>query len=187
MYKNNFLLVRSHLLIGCALLLTTGSFCAFAEQAPTHDERYLKKTILAIEDNIATLENEALCCETSSNKKTKSIVLPNEAINKLVINAGFGWGIFSGSIYNGNNNYTVTQLNVSMTPIHDHHMEMMEMSSHETKEYKIDLNLLPLSKGALSLAIDADDTHIHDFEWEIIQAVGHKTNSLSDAGQLDSP
>ena len=183
MCKNNFLLVRLHLLIGCALLLTTGSFHALADQAPTHYDRYLKKTMPDKEDNIATLEKDTLCCETSSNNKTKSIVLSDEAIKKLVINAGFGWGIFNGSIYNGNNNYTVTQLIVSMTPIHDHHMEMMEMSSHETKEYKIDLNLLPLSKGALSLAIDADDTHVHDFEWEIIQAVGHKTDSLSDSDQ----
>ena len=171
MHKKNFLLVHLHLLIGFALLFTTGSFYALADQAPTHYDRYLKKTLLDKEDNTATLEDEALCCENSSNKKTNSIVLPNEAINKLVINAGFGWGIFSGSIYNGNNNYTVTQLNVSMTPIHDHHMEIMEMSSHETKEYKIDLNLLPLSKGALSLAIDTDDTHVHDFEWEIIRGV----------------
>jgi len=181
MYKNNLSLVR--LLIGCGLLLTTGSFHALADQAPTNYDRYLKKTILDKEGHIATLEKETACCETSSNKKTKSIVLPDEAIKKLVINAGFGWGIFNGSIYNGNNNYTVTQLLVSMTPIHDHHMEMMEMSSHETKEYKIDLNLLPLSKGALSLAIDTDDTHIHDFEWEIIRAFGHKSNSLSDSGQ----
>jgi len=183
MHKNNFLLARLHLLIGCALLLTTGSFHALADQAPTNYDHYLKKTMLDKEGNIATLEEETSCCETSSNNKTKSIVLPDEAIKKLVINAGFGWGIFNGSIYNGNNNYTVTQLIVSMMPIHDHHMEMMGMSSHETKEYRIDLNLLPLSKGALSLAIDADDTHIHDFEWEIIQAVGHKTESLSDSGQ----
>lgn len=183
MHKNNFLLVHLHLLIGCTLLLAAGTFHALADQAPAHYDRYLKKTMLDKEENIATHEDKALCCEVSSNKKTESIVLPDEAINKLVINAGFGWGIFSGSIYNGNNNYTVTQLNVNMTPKHDHHMETMEMSSHEAKEYKIDLNLLPLSKGALSLAIDTDDTHIHDFEWKIIQAVGHKTISLSDSDQ----
>lgn len=107
----------------------------------------------------------------------QSTALPTDVIQKLKIDAGFGWGIFNGSIYNGNSNYFITQLTVSMTPIHDdHHMEMHANMSHETKQHRIDVNLPPLSKGALSMALTGDDTHVHDFEWEVIEVIGYKTN-----------
>lgn len=109
-------------------------------------------------------------------RQSETIELPTEAINKLKIEAGFGWGIFSGTIYNGNSEYSITQLTVNMTPIHDQHMEMMGHMSHEPKTHKINLNLAPLSKSALSMALEGDDTHVHDFEWEILQVLGHKTN-----------
>ncbi|MBA3757103.1 MAG: hypothetical protein H0X02_13165, partial [Nitrosomonas sp.] len=58
-------------------------------------------------------KSESNCHEHQS----KLIELPDEAIQKLKIDAGFGWGIFNGSIYNGNESYSVTQLTVSMVPI----------------------------------------------------------------------
>ncbi len=107
----------------------------------------------------------------------QSTTLPNDVIQKLNIDAGFGWGIFNGTIYNGNGDYFITQLTISMTPIHDdHHMEMHANMSHETKQHQIDLKLPPLSKGALSMALTGDDTHVHDFEWEVVEAAGYKTN-----------
>ena len=109
-------------------------------------------------------------------QQSEAIELPTEAINKLKIEAGFGWGIFSGTIYNGNHEYMITQLTVNMMPIHDDHMEMMGHMSHEPKTHKIDLNLAPLAKGALSMALEGDDTHVHDFDWEILQVLGHKIN-----------
>jgi len=109
-------------------------------------------------------------------QQSEAIELPTEAINKLKIEAGFGWGIFSGTIYNGNSEYMITQLTVNMTPIHDDHMEMMGHMSHEPKTHQIDLNLAPLAKGALSMALEGDDTHVHDFDWEILQVLGHKIN-----------
>lgn len=123
-------------------------------------------------------------CIQSSNKtqaaclkhQSSLIELPAEAIQKLKINAGFGWGIFNGSIYNGNEDYFVTQLTISMTPIHDHHMEMSMPMSHETKVHQINLQLPPSSKGALSMALAGDDVHVHDFKWEIIKVMGYQTH-----------
>lgn len=173
---------RLHMLFThvCALLLTTGSFHALADQTSTDYDRCHKKTIQSEENKSVSAESTILCNKRSFKTTTKSVALPDEVIEKLTINAGFGWGIFSGSIYNGNRHYSVTQLTVSMTPIHDHHMEMMEMSSHETKEYKIDLNLLPFSKSSISVAIPSDDAHVHDFEWKIVQALGRKITDLPD-------
>ncbi|MEK6686765.1 MAG: hypothetical protein AABY99_10310 [Pseudomonadota bacterium] len=102
------------------------------------------------------------------------VELPDEAIQKLKIDAGFGWGIFSGTIYNGNDNYHVAQLIVSMTPIHDHHhMDMHANMSHEPKVHQINLELPPATKGALSMPLTGDDVHVHDFKWEVIKVMGY--------------
>ena len=105
------------------------------------------------------------------------IELPQDAIQKLKIDAGFGWGIFSGTIYNGNDNYHITQLVVSMTPVHDHHhMHMHPNMSHNAKVHLIDLDLPPSSKGALSMALPSDVADVHDFKWEILKVTGYHIN-----------
>ncbi|MBS0483772.1 MAG: hypothetical protein JSS06_00920, partial [Proteobacteria bacterium] len=88
----------------------------------------------------------------------------------------FGWGIFSGTIYNGNGNYHITQLVVSMTPVHDHHMHMHPNMPHDPKVHQIDLDLPPSSKGALSMALPSDVADAHDFKWEILKVTGYQIN-----------
>jgi hypothetical protein len=105
------------------------------------------------------------------------IELPEDAIQKLKIDAGFGWGIFSGTIYNGNDHFHIKQLVVSMTPVHDHHhMHMHANMSHDPKVHDIDLDLPPLSKGALSMALPDDVVGAHDFKWEILKVTGYPVN-----------
>jgi hypothetical protein len=112
-----------------------------------------------------------------SPSNAELIELPQEAIQKLKIDAGFGWGIFSGTIYNGNDHYHITQLVVSMTPVHDHHhMHMHANMSHDAKVHRIDLDLPPLSKGALSMALPDDVVGAHDFKWEILKVTGYPVN-----------
>lgn len=121
----------------------------------------------------------ASCCQQSDSSKqsSHSLELPAEAIQKLKIDAGFGWGIFSGTIYNGNDNFHITQLVISMTPIHDgHHMHMHANMSHDPKIHHIDLDLPPTSKGALSMPLAGEDAHVHDFKWEIIKVMGYLTH-----------
>lgn len=117
------------------------------------------------------------CCQQSANAALALIELPQEAIQKLKIDAGFGWGIFSGTIYNGNDHYHITQLVVSMTPVHDHHhMHMHANMSHDPKVHNINLDLPPLSKGALSMALPDDVVGAHDFKWEILKVTGYPVN-----------
>lgn len=125
------------------------------------------------QSNPAQSDNSENTCH---ERQSKLIELPDDAIQKLKIDAGFGWGIFNGSIYNGNENYSVTQLTVSMVPIHGHHhMEMHAAMSHEPKIHQINLQLPALSKGALSMPLTGDDIHIHDFKWKIIKVMGYQT------------
>ena len=135
--------------------------------------------LLAVSHTVIASESPAAapCSQESSSKQSCLVELPEEAIQKLKIDAGFGWGIFSGTIYNGNKNYHVTQLVVSMVPIHGHHhMDMHAAMSHEPKVHQINLELPPASKGALSMPLTGDDIHIHDFKWKIIKVIGYQTH-----------
>lgn len=113
------------------------------------------------------------CCQQSAAQESTMAELPHEVIQKLKIEAGFGWGIFSGSIFNGNEHYHLKQLVVSMTPIHDGH-HMHEDMSHEPRVHQIDLDIPPFSKGALSMPLPNDDAHVHDFKWHIIKVMGYQ-------------
>ena len=149
-----------------ALLLVSPS--ASADQSQSNSDPCVHQS-----NSTQSEKNESTCHKHQS----KLIELPDKAIQKLKIDAGFGWGIFSGTIYNGNENYHLTQLIVSMTPIHGHHhMDMHANMSHDPKIHQINLNLPPLSKGALSMPLAGEDVHIHDFEWKIIKVTGHQSH-----------
>lgn len=124
----------------------------------------------------AAMAGEPPAAAQSDSKQSRLIELPAEAVQKLKIDAGFGWGIFSGTIYNGSENYHVTQLVVSMEPIHGHHhMDTHAAMSHDPKIHHINLDLPPVSKGALSMPLASEDVHIHDFKWKIIKVMGYQT------------
>ncbi|MCB1986323.1 MAG: hypothetical protein H6936_06470 [Burkholderiales bacterium] len=137
-------------------------------------------TMLAVSHTVNASDTTFTCIEQPETKQPCPVELPKDTIQKLKIEAGFGWGIFNGSIYNGNDKYIITQLVVNMTPIHDdhHHMEMMggmhHDMPHETRTRHINMNLKPLTKGAISMALDDDVVHVHDFKWEVLKAFGHK-------------
>lgn len=116
-------------------------------------------------------DNAARTCREKFEKmKLHGIPLPPDALDKLIIHAGFGYGIFSGSIYNGNSEYTVTQITVLLTPTGK--MKPAE-ASVDGKEYDIDLTVPPLTKSALSMPILSDNTQ--EYSWKITKASGYRT------------
>lgn len=113
------------------------------------------------------------CC--SPVESLKIIELPEAAIKNLTINAGFGWGIFSGSIYNHNKDYHLKQLIIGMVPIHGHghHHNDHQATTNESRVHTITIDLPPDSKGAISMPLPNEDLHIHGFDWKIIKASGY--------------
>ena len=94
--------------------------------------------------------------------------LPTDALDKLIVHAGFGWGIFSGTLYNGNNDYAITQITVVLTPMRTSDVGKIADGS----EYYLDLAVKPLAKGALSMPIPSDNTL--EYSWKIAKARGYK-------------
>ncbi len=115
--------------------------------------------------NTAASEAARSCLEKFSGKVPEDENLTAEALVKLDADGGSGYGIFSGSIYNGNSDYTVTQVTILLTPI-------PAGSPLITREYNIDVTVQPLTKSALSVALISDVTR--EFSWSLTKARGYK-------------
>jgi hypothetical protein len=114
-------------------------------------------------------ETEAGCEKRLKNVGSNELDLPSDALNKLVVHAGFGWGIFSGTIFNGNKDYTVTSITVLLTPATNSKSELIPSNG---REYDIALALEPLAKGSLSMPVPSDNTL--EYMWKITKARGYK-------------
>lgn len=158
------------------LVLVMGPSCGLAGASSVNHAACSDQVTAENIENNATQQPRNPCnLNNRSGDIQLAIELPENIKDQLKIDAGFGWGIFNGNIYNGNSEYVITRLTISMEPIHDgHHIEMMADMSHEVKIHQIDLNLAPLTQGALSMVLHEEDAHVHNFKWEIIKVFGYK-------------
>ncbi|MCG3770516.1 MAG: hypothetical protein JW384_01666 [Nitrosomonadaceae bacterium] len=110
-------------------------------------------------------EISRICREQFPKKRPKDQNLSPDVLNKIDADGGPAYGTFSGSLFNGNTDYTITQVTLHLTPIHP---EIPLI----TNEYTIDMNAAPLTKAALSVALTSDRTR--EFSWRLINARGYK-------------
>lgn len=110
-------------------------------------------------------EISRICREQFPKKRPKDRDLPSDVLNRLDADGGPAYGTFSGSLFNGNADYTITQVTLHLTPIQP---EIPLI----TNEYLIDMNVAPLTKSALSVALKSDITR--EFSWRLINARGYR-------------
>lgn len=146
-------------LFSVALLLSPDQSIA-SQTGPANYAQCIK-----VAGNTAASEAARSCLEKFPGKVPEDENLTAEALGKLDADGGSGYGIFSGSIYNGNSDYTVTQVTILLTPI-------PAGSSLITREYNIDVTVQPLTKSALSVALISDVTR--EFSWSLTKARGYK-------------
>lgn len=152
------------ILFAAALLLIPALSVASQSDPLNYDQCVLVATNKAVGD-LAARKTVNFCSEKFQEKGSQDEYLTAEALGRLDADGGFGYGIFSGSIYNGNSDYTVTQVTLLLTPI-------PAGSPLITKEYNIDVAMQPLTKGALSVALISDGTR--EFSWSLTKARGYK-------------
>lgn len=133
-------------------------------------EQCLRDAMKGVTSDRAADEVTRACREQARGNRAGETDLPPEALAKMVVHAGFGWGIFNGSLYNGNGDYAITQITVLLTPMKK---SDAAQAPAEGREYDIALAVQPLSKAALSLPIPSDNTL--EYSWKITKARGFKT------------
>ncbi|MEO8767414.1 MAG: hypothetical protein ABI363_03615 [Nitrosospira sp.] len=135
----------------------------------SHDQCVLESMKGMIGNSAAEMARRA-CREEFPDIKFHDAELAPEVLGRLVIHAGFGYGIFSGRIYNSNSDYTVTQITILLAPMRKKESAEVPVDG---KEYNINLTVQPLTKSALSMPIPSDNTL--EYTWTLINARGYKT------------
>ena len=132
-------------------------------------EQCLRDAMKGVTSDRAADEVTRACREQSPGGQPGETDLPADALAKVIVHAGLGWGIFSGSLYNGNGDYALTQITVVLTPMKKSNAAEVPT---EGREYDIPLAVQPLAKAALSLPIPSDNTL--EYSWKIVKARGFK-------------
>ena len=154
---------------GLVLLISPNLFARSLPDPDSYDLCVLE-SMRGIMRNSAAEMTKRACREKFPDTKFHDAELSPEVLGKLVIHAGFGYGIFNGSIYNGSSDYTVTQITILLAPIRK---KESAAASVDGKKYNIDLTIQPLTKGALSMPIPSDNTL--EYTWTLVNARGYKT------------
>lgn len=162
-----FLILRGGALL---MFLVSPNLLAGSLPGPVGYDQCVQESMKGITSDRAAAIAMRACREESAEGKLTEADLPADAFSKLVTHAGFGYGAFSGSIYNGNGDYTVTQVTVLIAPSTP---TKGAEASVNGKEYNITLTVQPLGKGALSMLIPSDNTL--EYSWKVVKARGYKT------------
>lgn len=83
--------------------------------------------------------------------------------------AGINYGHLRGHIYNGNSDYTVTQVTIALTPKSE---KKSAESFLDSREYNVEVTVPPLTNKDFSVPADVVAA---DFSWIITKARGYKT------------
>lgn len=105
------------------------------------------------------------CREKFPERKPEDSQLPPEATQKLTGHGGMGnYGDFSGNIYNGNNDWTVTQVTLMLVP-------KDSATLPDMKAYNAEVSVSPLKSSTFSFSVDGPR---QEYSWSIVSARGYK-------------
>ena len=158
------------LIIWSLALAVTLSASAPGHAAADDDSQCIDRSAKGKSGQNTASATEAGCEQRSENVGigAEELDLPVVALGRLDVSAGFGWGIFSGTIFNGNKDYVLTGVTILLTPP----TNKSDQTPASGREYDIALALEPLAKGSLSMPVPSDNTL--EYTWRITKARGYK-------------
>lgn len=111
------------------------------------------------------------CRDKFPEKRPSDSEVPLSVVNQLDGRAGMtNYGYFKGNLYNGNKEWTITQITVILAP-KDKSKSAVEKS--RPKEYNVNVMVPPLTNSNFS--VSADSTGASEFDWSISKARGFKS------------
>jgi hypothetical protein len=109
------------------------------------------------------------CRDKFPERKPQDSELPPEALRQLTGHGGMGYGSFSGNIYNGNEDWTVTQVTIMLLP---KGKEKDADAFLDAKEYNEDVTVAPLTSSDFYFSVDGPK---QEYSWNIVRARGHRS------------
>lgn len=149
------------------LICPTASFGGWFGPS-NYDECILKSMNGVTSDAAAGAINRA-CRAKYPVKGPSDSEVPANVVSQLDGRAGYSYGYFEGTIYNGNKDWTITQLTIVLTP---KQKDKSLDQTHRAKEYNVNVTIPPLINTKFIESVASDGSN--EFDWHISSARGYK-------------
>ncbi|MFH1025685.1 MAG: hypothetical protein V1764_03310 [Nitrospirota bacterium] len=136
---------------------------------PSNYDECIVESMKGVTSDVAARAIIQSCQKKFPVKKPTDSELPSQALAKITGRAGLSFGSFRGSIYNGNNDYTITQITIVLIPKGNTHPAD---DFHNAKQYNVYVTVLPLTNSNFTVSVDSGDNE--EFDWNITKARGYK-------------
>ena len=155
--------LRLLLLVALALQLTA---CDRLFGPSDYDDCVLQ-SMRGVNSDLAARAIAKSCREKFPKKKPQDFELPVSALRRLTGHGGMGYSGFSGNIYNGNSDWSVTQVTIMLMA---KGKEKDAEAFLNAKEYSVDVSVSPLTSS--SFIFSADGPTSEEYSWNIVKARG---------------
>ena len=137
---------------------------------PSDYDECILESMKGVTSNLAAQAIVRSCRAKFPEKIPRDAELPAQARANVTGRAGLNYGSFSGHIYNGNSDYTITQVTIVLVPKDE---KKSAESFLDAKEYNVNVTVSPLTNGYFSVSVDSGGGD--DVSWNITKARGYKT------------
>lgn len=146
----------------CLILFFAASNASAGVFGPSNYDECILDGMKGVTSDVAANSIRRAC----RDKYPSVTELPGAAVKKLDGMAGVSKGELRGNIYNGNPDWSVTQITVVLVP------SAAAAKTIQARQYNVNVYIKPLSNGSLYESVDGrfDDAT----DWNIIKARGEK-------------
>jgi hypothetical protein len=109
------------------------------------------------------------CRDKFPEKRPKDTQVPSTVVAQLDGRAGMSYGFFKGNIYNGNRDWTITQMTIVLIA----KVKDKSTVKPRPREYNVDVTVPPLTNGEFIFSAESDGST--EFEWSIAKARGYQS------------
>ena len=149
------------LLVAALLLTLTGC-------GPRDYDDCILQAMKGVNSDMAARSIAKSCQDKFPERRPQDSELPPEALLQLTGHGGMGYSSFSGNIYNGNTDWTVTQVTIILVP---KGKEKDANTILDAKKYNEDITVSPLTSSHFLFLVDGER---QEYSWNIVKARGHR-------------
>jgi hypothetical protein len=120
---------------------------------PSNYDECVLESMKGVTSDMAARAIILSCRDKFPRKKSVDSEVPINVVSQLDGRAGMTiYGYFKGTIYNGNNEWTITQITVAISP---KTKDKSQDPPIHAKEYNVDLSLPPLTESEFSMLAES--------------------------------
>lgn len=153
------------------ILLASPDVAAAGWFGPSNYDECVLDSMKGVTSDVAASAITRSCREKFPKKGPSDSEVPASVVNQLDGRAGMtSYGYFRGTIYNGNKEWTITQMTIILAP-KSKGKSAAEIS--HPREYNVDVTAPPLTD--VKFSVSADNTSAGEFDWTITKARGYRS------------